>query len=104
MNCWEVFFSKGSGKFFLEFFEKSIDKQKIDAILNSAVRFWSDVIRRRDWGRASRCAAVLSGESGDHPDTTTDEESSGNVCVLRRVRETATGHCSLVLGVFFEKC
>ena len=58
VECWEVFFSKGSGKFFLEFFEKSIDKQKIDAILNSAVRFWSDVIRRRDWGRASRWAAV----------------------------------------------
>ena len=43
---------------FPEFFEKSIDKQKIDAILNSAVRFWSDVIRRRDRGRASRCTAV----------------------------------------------
>ena len=28
-------------KEFPEFFEKSIDKQKIDAILNSAVRFWS---------------------------------------------------------------
>ena len=33
-----MFFSKGSGNF-PEFFEKSIDKQKIDAILNSAVRF-----------------------------------------------------------------
>ena len=49
---------RGPGKNFPEFFEKSIDKQKIDAILNSAVRFWSDVIRRRDWGRASRCTAV----------------------------------------------
>ena len=39
-GCWEVFFSKGSGKDFPEFFEKSIDKHKIDAILNSTVRFW----------------------------------------------------------------
>ena len=91
-------------KEFPEFFEKSIDKQKIDAILNSAVRFWSDVMRRRDWGRASPAVRCFGGEAGDHPDTTTDEKSSGNVCALRRVRETATGHCSLVLGVFFEKC
>ena len=35
----EVFFSKVSGIFFLEIFEKSIDKHKIDAILNSTVRF-----------------------------------------------------------------
>ena len=44
MDCWEVFFSKGSGKDFPEFFEKSIDKQKIDAILNSTVRFWNGVV------------------------------------------------------------
>ena len=31
----EVFFSKVSGDFFLEIFEKSIDKHKIDAILNA---------------------------------------------------------------------
>ena len=31
----EVFFSKVSGEFFLEIFEKSIDKHKIDAILNA---------------------------------------------------------------------
>ena len=31
----EVFFSKVSGNFFLEIFEKSIDKHKIDAILNA---------------------------------------------------------------------
>ena len=45
-----------------------------------------------------RRSAVLSGEVGDHPDTTTDEKSSGNVCALRRVRETARGHFSLVIG------
>ena len=27
-----------------------------------------------------------------------DEESSGNVCALRRMRETARGHFSLVIG------
>ena len=54
----EVFFSKGSGKEFPEFFEKSIDKEKIDAILNGTVRFWSDVLRRRDWGRAEPCCAI----------------------------------------------
>ena len=31
----EVFFSKVSGKIILEIFEKSIDKHKIDAILNA---------------------------------------------------------------------
>ena len=34
----EVFFSKVSGNFFLEIFEKSIDKHKIDAILICAVQ------------------------------------------------------------------
>ena len=33
----EVFFSKVSGKIILEIFEKSIDKHKIDAILECAV-------------------------------------------------------------------
>ena len=36
-----MFFSKGSGRIFSEFFEKSIDKEEIDAILNSTVRFRS---------------------------------------------------------------
>ena len=58
----------------------------------------------RDWGRAIRRAAYDAESAGNHPDTTTDEESSGNVCALRWVRETAVGHFSLVLGVFFEKC
>ena len=35
----EVFFSKAFGVTASEFFEKSIDKHKIDAILNSTVRF-----------------------------------------------------------------
>ena len=32
---------KGVREIFSEFFEKSIDKEKIDAILNGTVRFWS---------------------------------------------------------------
>ena len=35
----EVFFSKVSGNLFSEIFEKSIDKHKIDAILNAPFRF-----------------------------------------------------------------
>ena len=34
----EVFFSKVSGDFFPEIFEKSIDKHEIDAILNAPSR------------------------------------------------------------------
>ena len=50
----EVFFSKGSGNF-PEFFEKSIDKHKIDAILNSTVRFW---------GQPFGAVILLDGEPG----------------------------------------
>ena len=40
----EVFFSKVSGEIILEIFEKSIDKHKIDAILN-APSFASGLLR-----------------------------------------------------------
>ena len=45
---------------FPEFFEKSIDKQKIDAILNSAVRFLDESEAVRYPGRK---VSVLNGES-----------------------------------------
>ena len=48
----EVFFSKVSGKIISEIFEKSIDKHKIDAILN-APSFRSGPLRGCFDGRAS---------------------------------------------------
>ena len=58
---------RGPGKDFPEFFEKSIDKQKIDAILNGTVRFWSGP------GRGARR------QGGAEP-----------CCVIERLREAAT--------------
>ena len=55
---------RGPGKNFLEFFEKSIDKQKIDAILNSAVRFYGMDQSLPEGGDASDVKAF-----GSHPDT-----------------------------------
>ena len=56
----EVFFSKVSGNFFLEIFEKSIDKHKIDAILNAPSFF-----KRPFWG----CLTV----GGSEPEDSTEE-------------------------------
>ena len=48
----EVFFSKVSGIFFLEIFEKSIDKHKIDAILNAPSFFRRSFTGLSDNGRS----------------------------------------------------
>ena len=64
----EVFFSKVSGEFFLEIFEKSIDKHKIDAILN-APSFRSGPL----WGAVLTGGHQAGGFHGRirfyHPDT-----------------------------------
>ena len=61
-----MFFSKVSGNFFLEIFEKSIDKHKIDAILDApssaAAFFWGLLVGEHK-------PEDLSEESGSHPDT-----------------------------------
>ena len=94
----EVFFSKGSGKEFPEFFEKSIDKQKIDAILNGTVRFWSGSRRGCDSGtEPSRVAhSGKDAGSGDHSDTRR-KRPSGTMRLARRVGNGA-GRYRLVFG------
>ena len=99
-----MFFSKVSGKIIPEIFEKSIDKHKIDAILESAVRsersceglFFSVGGRGR---RIPRKNPVYN-----HPDTESGKNSPGAFMSLRHGRGTAGGDFALWLGVFFEKC
>ena len=77
----EVFFSKVSGEKPLEIFEKSIDKHKIDAILDAP---------SRTGGRYSLLVGVAympedsTEESGSHPDTRitprTSEDSHAYAC------------------------
>ena len=55
-------------------------------------------MRRRDWGRASRCAAFLSGESGDHPDTESDQPSPGAFMCLCAWKGTVQGDFALWIG------
>ena len=43
------------------------------------------------------CPLIEAAKSATIP-IQADEKSSGNVCALRRVRETARGHFSLVIG------
>ena len=88
---------KGVRKIFSEFFEKSIDKEKIDAILNSTVRF-----RSRD--------AVLKGGLlgvfvylGGHAEPSRYKEAANVVLVLcrgmipgrRRALQSCVEGCSL---------
>ena len=58
---------KGVRKIFSEFFEKSIDKEEIDAILNSTVRFRS----RASGSQGQFCLAYaqLYADMPNHPDT-----------------------------------
>jgi len=68
---------RGSG-FFPEFFEKSIDKQKIDAILNSAVRFLRYGLRAVP--RAAEAGCIWY--SAAIPIQGTDVRTPGTVCIL----------------------
>ena len=104
MSVEEVFFSKVSGDFFLEIFEKSIDKHKIDAILECAVQsgrfpdgglvlWWAFLCRRIS--RKNPAAIPIQGLRCD------------SLVVMRAYgvhRGTAEGHYSLLSRVFFEKC
>ena len=89
----EVFFSKGSGNF-PEFFEKSIDKQKIDAILNSAVRF----LRRILYGtvRGRRYPGAM--HPGAIPIQGTDIFTAGNGVYFMCMHGNGTGDISLRSG------
>ena len=100
----EVFFSKVSGNFFLEIFEKSIDKHKIDAILN-APSFRSGPF----WGAVLTGGHQAGGFHGRirfyHPDTRIPMKNGREVfCTQVREAGTAEGRCVLCRGVFFEKC
>ena len=100
----EVFFSKVSGEFFLEIFEKSIDKHEIDAILNrrpdsSGSLFLGDAAQG---GRMPEDSEEESGEPSRYKDS--DEEWPGASMCLCAWNGTVEGHCVLYRGVFFEKC
>ena len=82
----EVFFSKVSGNFFLEIFEKSIDKHKIDAILNapsfSSGPIWGCLtMGEASWRIPRKNPAVY------HPDTRkSDEHGRELLCAYERKR------------------
>ena len=93
---------KGVRGFFLEIFEKSIDKHKIDAILNAP-----SFCKRPDEG----CLAVGGGkledsteESGITIPIQRAEYFAGSFYVFMAWKGTVQGYCALCLGVFFEKC
>ena len=97
----EVFFSKVSGNF-PEIFEKSIDKHKIDAILD-APSSRSGLFLGSAGGRVQAGGFSLE-ESGGHPDT---RISMRNVVVSYLAKGTRNGGRALragYTGVFFEKC
>ena len=93
---------KGVREFFLEIFEKSIDKHKIDAILECAV------LRKQPF---AGCLTVGETRAGGfhgrirliHPDTEC-EDFAGSFYVFMAWKGTVQGYCALYLGVFFEKC
>ena len=73
-RCWKCSSQRGPGKNFPEFFEKSIDKQKIDAILNSAVRFYGVAFVVAAEGGERRMFEAF----GSHPDTRNRYFTAGN--------------------------
>ena len=71
---------KGVRGIFPEIFEKSIDKHKIDAILNAPFRFGRSY-ERLFW-RCGRRLEDSTEESGaDHPDTESDEFRRELLCL-----------------------
>ena len=100
----EVFFSKVSGDFFLEIFEKSIDKHKIDAILNAPSFFKRSFTGLFDSGR-KRAGGFHGRIRHDHPDTRKSNENGRELlCAHAHGRERCKDIVRLVRGVFFEKC
>ena len=97
----EVFFSKVSGNFFLEIFEKSIDKHEIDAILN-APSFASGLMRVV-WQWAEAAGRFHGRIRHNHPDTESGRIRRELSC-LYGMGGTVQGIYALCLGVFFEKC
>ena len=77
----EVFFSKVSGKIILEIFEKSIDKHKIDAILNAPFRFRA-VLRETVLEVRTKCRRIpRKNPAVYHPDTRkSDEHGREHLC------------------------
>ena len=94
---------KGVRGFFLEIFEKSIDKHTIDAILN-APSFASGPF----WGCLKWARREAGGFHGrirvDHPDTESGNIRRGLLCVYAHEGERWKGITRCESGVFFEKC
>ena len=82
-----MFFSKAFGVTASEFFEKSIDKHKIDAILNSTVRFGRCISVR---GRAG-VLRILSGICGTTEPIQNQASHPGSFCL--------TGGTAAVSGI-----
>ena len=83
------------GKIIPEIFEKSIDKHKIDAILN-APSFASGL-----FGGCLKWAGETGGFHGrirhNHPDTESDE-FAGSFYVFEAWKGTVAGYCALCIG------
>ena len=92
---------KGVRDFFLEIFEKSIDKHKIDAILN-APSFASGLMRAV-WQWAEAAGGFHGRIRPNHPDTESGRIRRELSC-LYGMGGTVQGIYALCLGVFFEKC
>ena len=91
---------KGVRKIFSEFFEKSIDKEEIDAILNSTVRF-----RSRDL-RFSRAVCLVCLLYGGRAEPSRYKEAANVVLALCHGHDVGKAQGIAVLNwrVFFEKC
>ena len=91
------------GKIIPEIFEKSIDKHKIDAILNAP----SDRNGSLEGAVLEVGVTRAGGFHGrirhNHPDTAC-EEFAGSFYVFETWKGTVQGNCAHCLGVFFEKC
>ena len=94
----EVFFSKVSGKF-PEIFEKSIDKHKIDAILDAPSSRSGPFFTGAAGGRCDK-PEDSEEESGSHPDTRIPMKIAVASVCFAHMEGAVQGHCaSEVKGV-----
>ena len=88
---------KGVRGFFPEIFEKSIDKHKIDAILNApSVRNGIREGAVLEMGE-TRTGGFHGRIRHNHPDTES-EEFAGSFYVFEAWKGTAAGYCALCIG------